>query len=73
MLRVGGRTVLAHRWYYEQKYGPIPPELDACHKCDNPGCVNPDHVFLGTQKDNMQDALAKGRMAHQRAQIEVTA
>ena len=40
--------------------GPIPPGLNACHHCDNRICVRPDHIFLGTQKDNMQDWTKKG-------------
>lgn len=40
----------------------IPAGMFACHACDDPRCYNPDHIFIGTQKDNMQDALAKGRM-----------
>lgn len=41
--------------------GEIDDSLFACHKCDNPGCVNPDHIFLGTAKDNIADAVKKGR------------
>jgi len=58
----GNRMILAHRFSYEEKYGKIPDGLLACHKCDNPRCVNPDHVFVGTQKDNMRDASRKNRL-----------
>lgn len=52
---------LVYRIIWELFYGQIPNNLNICHKCDNPLCVNPEHLFLGTQKDNMQDAKRKGR------------
>lgn len=54
-------TVLAHRWSYQFFNGPIPDGHNVLHKCDTPGCVNPDHLFSGTQKDNVADCAAKGR------------
>ena len=55
-----GRFYLAHRVAYELLIGVIPPGLLLCHRCDNSGCVNPAHMFIGTQADNLKDMRAKG-------------
>ena len=50
-----------HRWVWEQIHGPLPREIEVLHKCDNPPCFAYDHLFSGTQADNMVDMNAKGR------------
>ena len=56
-----GKTLRAHRVSYEIHKGPIPPGLVLLHSCDNPSCVNPEHLRPGTVRDNNQDMLRKGR------------
>jgi hypothetical protein len=63
---VDGRRVSVHRLAWEQANGSIPDGMKVCHRCDNPSCYNVDHLFLGTQRDNILDAVAKGRWASQK-------
>lgn len=62
---INGKTIHAHRVSYELTYGCIPIGLCVCHKCDNPKCVNPDHLFIGTVQDNINDRVRKNRTAIQ--------
>lgn len=57
------QRILAHRFSWMHENGPIPPGLFVLHHCDNPPCVNPDHLFLGTLLDNKRDSMAKRRHA----------
>ena len=61
---VNGKVDGAHRISYRLHVGEVVPGLDVMHSCDNPPCVNPAHLRLGTRKENIQDAVSKGRMSH---------
>lgn len=61
VVRADGKVRKAHRVSYALNNGPVPDDMMVCHRCDNPSCVRPDHLFLGTQQDNMDDRMAKGR------------
>lgn len=64
------RQISAHRAAYETYIGPIPSKMLVCHHCDNPLCVNPSHLFLGSHQENMKDRNAKGRQARQRGELQ---
>lgn len=60
-VRIDGKILRAHRVMWRLVNGDIPDNMMVCHKCDNPPCVRPDHLFLGTAKDNSDDCHSKGR------------
>jgi HNH endonuclease len=57
----GKNRIYAHRWSYKQYIGELKTGHFVCHKCDNPPCINPSHLFLGTPRDNVTDCINKGR------------
>lgn len=56
-----GRTFIAHRFVLMMQGHEIPEDMAVCHRCDNPPCVNPEHLFIGTNQDNVDDMVSKGR------------
>jgi hypothetical protein len=73
LLSFGNRPARAHRVAWQLTNGDIPPGLFVCHRCDNPPCCNPEHLFLGTNTDNMRDASQKGRLSGGPGQPKLTA
>lgn len=66
----GRKRIFAHRASWELANGPIPKDMFVCHKCDNPLCVRPDHLFLGTPYDNVQDMIHKGRTNWPKGEVQ---
>jgi hypothetical protein len=62
--KINGKKQNIHRIFYEKYKGPIPQGLHVLHTCDTRACINPDHLFLGTQNDNMHDMAQKGRSTY---------
>ena len=60
-IRVKRKALLTHRLSWELANGRLPADIMVLHKCDNPACVRPDHLFLGSMQDNVNDMMAKGR------------
>lgn len=60
-IMINGKRMYMHRYFYEQKYGIIPESLVVRHKCDNPSCININHLEVGTQSDNLNDIIKRGR------------
>lgn len=75
-ITLGTKNLKAHRVSFELANGRLDDGMLICHRCDNPSCVRPDHLFAGTASDNMRDAVRKGRLAgirniHRRSESQV--
>lgn len=73
ILMPNGKKEPAHRMSYRLAHGEIPKGQKVLHRCDNPPCVNPDHLFLGTQQDNVRDCVQKGRNTSKLSRQQVEA
>lgn len=60
-VNISGKNKRAHRVSWSQENGPIPDGAFVCHRCDTPSCVNPDHLWIGSPLENMEDMISKGR------------
>ncbi len=69
LMRYPRKYVGAHRISYQEFVGPIPDGLHVLHRCDNPRCINPKHLFIGTNADNVADKLAKGRQPRHHGEL----
>ena len=65
---LNGANIYAHRYSYIMENGEIGPSMKVLHRCDTPSCVRPDHLFLGTNRDNTADMIAKGRKVQPRGE-----
>ncbi len=71
-VKIRGRTITAARVVWEEEFGDIPDGMCVCHTCDNPKCVRPDHLFLGSHADNMADKAQKGRATRRGGRRKLT-
>ena len=68
MLSRNGKQMPMGRYMYEKYNGPIPEEMYVCHTCDNPSCINPNHLYASTPSDNQQDCVMRGRWSDNRGE-----